>query len=49
VTVFGGFAPFISAWLIETTGNIAAPSFYLILGAAISIVALLVMQRTEVR
>jgi MFS transporter, MHS family, proline/betaine transporter len=49
VTVFGGFAPFISASLIEITGNIAAPSFYLMLGAAISALTLLVMQRTEVR
>ena len=49
VTLFGGFAPFISAWLIESTGNIAAPSFYLMLGAAISTLTIFVMRRSEMR
>ncbi|WP_322044945.1 MFS transporter [Paraburkholderia sp. J67] len=41
VTIFGGFAPFVIAWLISVTGNKLAPSFYLMGAAAISIVALL--------
>ncbi len=40
VTIFGGFAPFINAWLIQMTGSKLAPSFYLMLAAAISLVAL---------
>jgi MFS transporter, MHS family, proline/betaine transporter len=40
VAIFGGFAPFINAWLIEVTGSKLAPSFYLMLAAAISLAAL---------
>ena len=40
VAIFGGFAPFIIAWLIEITGSKLAPSFYLMLAAVISLVAL---------
>lgn len=40
VALFGGFAPFINAWLISTTGNKLAPSFYLMLAAAISLAAM---------
>jgi MFS transporter, MHS family, proline/betaine transporter len=45
VTIFGGFAPFIGTWLIEATANPLAPSFYLMFGAAISIVALTAARR----
>jgi MFS transporter, MHS family, proline/betaine transporter len=41
VAIFGGFAPFINTWLIEVTGSKLAPSFYLMLAAAVSLVALL--------
>jgi MFS transporter, MHS family, proline/betaine transporter len=41
VTVFGGFGPFIIAWLIGATGSKVAPSFYLIFAALISLAALL--------
>jgi MHS family proline/betaine transporter-like MFS transporter len=34
VAIFGGFAPFINAWLIEVTGSKLAPSFYLMAGYA---------------
>ncbi len=40
VALFGGFAPFINAWLISATGNKLAPSFYLMLAAAISLAAM---------
>ena len=40
VAIFGGFAPFINAWLIERTGSKLAPAFYLMLAAAISLTAL---------
>ena len=28
VTIFGGFAPFIAAWLVKETGSSMAPSYY---------------------
>jgi MHS family proline/betaine transporter-like MFS transporter len=40
VPIFGGFAPFIAAWLITTTGSPLAPSFYLIAGSLVSLIAL---------
>jgi MFS transporter, MHS family, proline/betaine transporter len=46
VAIFGGFAPFINAWLIEATGSKAAPSFYLMLAAAISLAALIAARRS---
>jgi MHS family proline/betaine transporter-like MFS transporter len=45
VAIFGGCAPFISAWLIAMTGSKLAPSFYLMLAAAISLGALLMQRR----
>ena len=49
VAIFGGFAPFINASLIEMTGSKLAPSFYLMFGAAVSIVALVMVRRTGLR
>ena len=40
VTIFGGFAPFIATWLIAKTGDPLSPSFYLVVTAAMSAVAL---------
>lgn len=45
VAVFGGFAPFVSVWLIEATGSATAPSYYLIVAAVISLLALLLAHR----
>jgi MHS family proline/betaine transporter-like MFS transporter len=45
VTIFGGFAPFIAVLLIAVTGSPLAPSFYLMFGAAISLVALIGVRR----
>jgi len=45
VTLFGGFAPAIFTWLSAVTHNNAAPSFYLILMAVVSIVAVLAVRR----
>jgi MHS family proline/betaine transporter-like MFS transporter len=44
-TIFGGSAPFVSVWLIQATGNPLSPSFYLMFGAAVSIVALIKVSR----
>lgn len=41
VTVFGGFGPFIIAWLIRATGEKVAPSFYLMFAALLSFIALI--------
>ena len=43
VTIFGGFAPLIVTWLIESTQNKLAPAYYVIAAAAISFVALIFM------
>ncbi|WP_454871353.1 MFS transporter [Paraburkholderia xenovorans] len=39
VMVFGGFGPFIVTWLIDTTGSPLAPTYYVMGGLALSIVA----------
>ncbi|MGH8780613.1 MFS transporter [Paraburkholderia sp.] len=40
VTIFGGFGPFIIAWLIDASGTKVAPSFYMIFAALVSLIAL---------
>jgi MHS family proline/betaine transporter-like MFS transporter len=45
VAIFGGFAPFINAWLVSVTGSNVAPSFYLTVAAAISLTALVAQGR----
>jgi MHS family proline/betaine transporter-like MFS transporter len=49
VAIFGGFAPFINAWLIEATGSKLAPAFYLMLAGAISLTALFFARRLGAR
>ncbi|WNC89625.1 MFS transporter [Paraburkholderia sp. FT54] len=39
VMVFGGFGPFVVTWLIKTTGSPLAPTYYVMAGLALSIVA----------
>ncbi len=45
VTIFGGFTPFIATWLIAVTGNSLSPSFYIMLTAAVSLIALAFVRR----
>ena len=45
VTIFGGFGPFIIAWLIQATGSKVAPSFYLMFAAVLSVIALISARR----
>ena len=40
VTVFGGFAPLILAWLIARTGSLHAPSYCYVFVAIVSLVGL---------
>ncbi|MGI4802259.1 MAG: MFS transporter [Janthinobacterium lividum] len=49
VAIFGGFAPFIVAWLIAATGSNLAPGFYVAFGAALSLIALVATRRFGVR
>ena len=46
VAVFGGFAPFISTWLIRETGSAVAPAIYLIAAAVITGIAVLRTRET---
>ena len=38
VMLFGGLAPFINTWLVQSTGNKLAPVFYIFFAAAVGIV-----------
>jgi MHS family proline/betaine transporter-like MFS transporter len=49
VAIFGGFAPFISAWLITATGSKIAPSFYVAFGVLVSLAALRPARRYGVK
>jgi hypothetical protein len=40
----GGFAPFISIWLVDVTANPLAPAFYVMTGGALSAIAILSMK-----
>ena len=44
VTLFGGFAPFIAAYLIAETGNPVSPAFFLIFAAIVSTITLALMK-----
>jgi MHS family proline/betaine transporter-like MFS transporter len=44
VVLFGGFAPLISTWLVDLTGNPLAPAFYIMTGGALSAIAILSMK-----
>ena len=47
--LFGGFTPSISTWLIEQTGDRAAPGIWLSVGGLCGLVATLVVYRTRTR
>jgi MFS transporter, MHS family, proline/betaine transporter len=49
VSIFGGFAPFIATWLIAQTGDPLSPSYYLVVTAAMSGIALWAIQRRSAR
>ena len=40
VMLFGGLAPFINTWLIQSTGNKAAPVYYIFFAAAVGLIGL---------
>ena len=41
VALFGGFAPFISTWLLNATGSKLAPAWYLVVMTLVSLLGLL--------
>jgi len=43
--LFGGFTPLVSTWLIEATGNRAAPAFWMAFGGACGLIATLLIYR----
>jgi len=45
VTIFGGFAPFVATALIHTTGDPLSPAYYLMVSAALSLIALAAISR----
>jgi MHS family proline/betaine transporter-like MFS transporter len=44
--IFGGTAPFVATYLIDTTGNKLAPSFYLIAASIISLIVFFIIRET---
>src|SRR5215472_1455414 len=49
VSIFGGLAPLVATWLIAQTGDPLSPSYYLIVTAMLSIIALMVIRRRAAR
>jgi len=47
VMLFGGFGQFIVTWLIRTTGSQLAPTFYVMAGLALSLVAVACIPATR--
>ncbi|MGU3575351.1 MFS transporter [Brucellaceae bacterium C25G] len=49
VTIFGGFAPFIIAWMINVTGSNLAPAIYLAFGSVLSLITVIYIRRLGLR
>ena len=46
VAIFGGFAPFVSQWLIDETGSKMAPTAYIMAAAAVSFITIAGLRET---
>ena len=46
VAIFGGFAPFIATWLVQATGSILAPVYYVITAAVVTLITLFFVKET---
>jgi MHS family proline/betaine transporter-like MFS transporter len=44
--IFGGFAPFIATWLINSTGSPISPVYYLIVAAIVSAIVVMTLRET---
>ncbi|MCU1434919.1 MAG: transporter [Pseudarthrobacter sp.] len=49
ISIFGGTTPLVSQILVETTGNLYAPAFYVMFFSVIALIALLKMRETASR
>jgi MHS family proline/betaine transporter-like MFS transporter len=49
VMLFGGLAPFFNTWLVEATGNKAAPAYYVLFAAAVGIIGMSVYRVEALR
>jgi MHS family proline/betaine transporter-like MFS transporter len=49
VGIAGGTAPAVATWLIDTTGHLSVPAFYIMLCAAVSLAAVLSLAETHRR
>lgn len=47
VAIFGGSAPLISTWLIQSTGDVSSPVYFYLLTAVISLTALLSLKKED--
>jgi len=46
VAIFGGFAPFIATWLIQSTGNPLSPAFYVIAASLATLITMAWVKET---
>ena len=46
VAIFGGFAPFIATWLIQSTGNPLSPAFYVIAASLVTLTTMIWVKET---
>ena len=46
VSLFGGTTPLVTAWLVDTTGNLMMPAYYLMGASLIGIVSVLALHET---
>ena len=46
VAIFGGFAPFIATWLIQSTGNPLSPAFYVIAASLVTLITMIWVKET---
>ena len=46
VAIFGGFAPFIATWLIQSTGNPLSPAFYVIAASLVTLATMVWVKET---
>jgi MHS family proline/betaine transporter-like MFS transporter len=47
VAIFGGGAPFVATWLIQWSGLTAAPAFYIMAAAVVSLVAVASLRASD--
>ena len=46
IAIFGGFAPFVATWLIEATGSLLSPAYYLMAAAVASTLVVLRLEES---